>query len=492
MSYTIAGTVYPWDVSGILTTAKLTVISGYQNITSIILPNTVTEIANNAFYIPSPLTYYCPSLNSITMPGVTTIGQFAFYNYTSLTDVSMSNVITINTQAFNGCSNITVVNLSMPKLNATGTYSFHKCGKIQNITAPELTSIGAYGFLMCSGLITISMPKINAIGGRGFCGCKNLQLTSVSATTIGEFAFEECAITNIDLPNMITLQNNLFRSCANLQSVYMPKFAGGIPNAAFISCSKLINVPDASRATSVGEYAFYGCSKLPSIQLSLATSIGLGAFQSDASLSSVYMPKIITLSSTAFHGCSSLKNLHINSGVNITTDPSGVFGSSKLNDFFITTDNASILSAKLNALTTNTSNITASRIRMEYNPVSKSAAGDMVLTHSPAINATQYGELLTTFAGAEPTTGIHKTIYDNLNGIKTGLLLNAYNANSQLDAYYSDISFNLAPHYKNFNTYINTTSTFIPGATTQPDTTELIMTFTEGTFSKKLVYKLNK
>jgi hypothetical protein len=129
---------------------------------------------------------------------------------------------------------------------------------------------------------------------------------------------------------------------------------------------------------------------------------------------------------------------------------------------------------------------------MEYNPTSKSAAGDMVLTHSPAINATQYSELLTTFTGTEPTTGIHKTIYDNLNGIKTGLLLNAYNANSELDAYYSDVSFNLAPHYKNFNTYINTTSSFVPGATTQPDTTELIMTFANGTFSKKLVYKLNK
>jgi hypothetical protein len=272
----------------------------------------------------------------------------------------------------------------------------------------------------------------------------------------------------------------------------MPKFAGGIPNAAFIACPNLINVPDASRATSIGTQAFEGCSKLSSLQLPLATSIGTSAFLNATSLSSIYLPSIITLSNTAFNGCSSLKNLHINSGVNITTDPSGFFGSSKMNDFFITTDNATTLSNKLNSLTTNTTNLTASRIRMEYNPVSKSAAGDMVLTHSPAITPSQYSELLTTFTGTEPTTGIHKTIYDNLNGIKTGLLLNAYNDNSELDARYSDISFNLAPHYKNFNTYINTTSTFVPGATTQPDTTELIMTFTEGTFSKKLVYKLNK
>jgi hypothetical protein len=124
---------------------------------------------------------------------------------------------------------------------------------------------------------------------------------------------------------------------------------------------------------------------------------------------------------------------------------------------------------------------------MEYNPTSKFTAGDMVLTHTPIITTTQYSELLTQFTGTEPTTGIHKTIYDNLNSIN---LLHSYNSTQGTN--YSDISFNLAPHYKNFNTYMNTISTFVPGATIQPDTTELIITFVNGTFSKKLVYKLNK
>ena len=107
------------------------------------------------------------------------------------------------------------------------------------------------------------------------------------------------------------------------------------------------------------------------------------------------------------------------------------------------------------------------------------------------VDSVNVGDLLTSFTGLEPSTpGIHKTIYDNLNALKaTGLLLTSLNAHSELDAYYSSLSFDLAPHYKKFNTYINTVSA---GATTQPDTTELIMTFTNGTFSKRLVYKLKK
>ncbi len=291
-------------------------------------------------------------------------------------------------------------------------------------------------------------------------------------------------------------------------------FGGTIPNYTFADCSKLTTVPDTCRATGLEQMVFLNCTSLPSIQLPLVTIIKSNTFQgcklltsiqlpsvtaltnnvfSDAtSLSSVYMPKIINIGNSAFSGCSLLKNLHINSNISLSGDPSILFGSSKTNDFFITTDNYTALSTKLNALTTNTSNLTASRIRMEYNPTSKYAAGDMVLTHTPSISATQYGELLTLFSGSEPTSGLHKTIYDNLNSIKAGQLLDAYNNHSELDALYSNILFDLQPHYKNFNTYINTVGTFIPGVSAQPDTAELIMTFANGTFSKKLVYKLNK
>lgn len=450
MSYTIAGTVYPWDVSGTLTSAKIQTISNYANITSIILPNTVTEIANNAFYLTSSSGGLCSLLNSITMPGVTTIGTYSFFKNTALADISMSNVITVGDYAFSEGITITPTSIQLPLA----------------------TTIGKDAFAGCTKLTSIQLPLATYIGIRAFAGC---------------------TFTSIQLPLATTLDTDAFRVCTNLTSIQLP-LATTIGQGTFTGCTNLTSV-QLSSVITINSLAFDGCIKIASIQLPSVKTIKYRGFNSNTSLVSVYMPVITTLDKDAFEGCNVLKNIHINSGVGINDydrTPANFLGSSKMNDFFITTDNASVLSVKLNSITTTTSNLTASRIRMEYNPTSKSAAGDMVLTHSSAIDATQYGELLTTFTGTEPTTGIHKTIYDNLNGIKTGLLLNAYNANSELDANYSDISFNLAPHYKNFNTYINTTSTFIPGATTQPDTTELIMTFANGTFSKKLVYKLNK
>lgn len=469
MSYTIGTTTTDWTtVSGILSSANITVIPDYANITAIVLPSTVTEIAADTFTLGT--TRYCPLLTSITMPGVTKIGTNAFRTYTSLTGV---------------------------------------------LDAPELLTVGNDAFNGCNKLTSITMPKINTIGNSAFYGCSVLQLTDVFATSIGDSAFNSCsAITSITLRKMVSMPDRLFKDCAGLVSVSMPQFAGRLPDEAFNSCSKLTIVPDVSRATEIGVgafqecnelvsislpfattldiYAFAMCNKLVSISLPLATNIGVNAFFSCPTLQSVYMPKILTIGYGAFSEAFALKYLHINSGITITTDPSIFLGTAQMNDFHIITDNKLILSNKLNALLINTSNLNASRIYMEYDPTStttKSLAGDIVIMET--ITATQYGDLLTLFTGLEPSTpGIHKTIYDNLNALKaTGLLLTSLNAHSELDALYSNISFDLAPHYKKFNTYINTVSA---GATTQPNTTELIMTFTNGTFSKRLVYKLNK
>jgi hypothetical protein len=113
-----------------------------------------------------------------------------------------------------------------------------------------------------------------------------------------------------------------------------------------------------------------------------------------------------------------------------------------------------------------------------------------------SISGTDYETLMRTYTETSPGTGIpasgiHKTIYDNMNLIKNNQLLTAYNNFSELDANYSSITVDLAPHYWKFISAISSTG-FAPGVSVQPDTTEFVMTFTSGAFSKKLVYKLNK
>jgi hypothetical protein len=160
MSYTIGGTPYSWNVSGILTPANVIAIPNYANITNIVLPVSVIEIADYTFYSSTTSMAVCPLLVSITMPGVITIGKSAF--------------------ARNG---------GMPS------------GSLVSVNAPEVTTISDSAFLMCSKLTTIIMPKVITIGIGAFTSCSKLVISEINATIIQNSAFSSCsALINVNLP----------------------------------------------------------------------------------------------------------------------------------------------------------------------------------------------------------------------------------------------------------------------------------------------------
>jgi hypothetical protein len=96
------------------------------NLTSVNLPNSLTDLRSYTFYsctalksitIPEGVTriyshvfYNCTSLTSVTIPdGVTQISSCAFYNCTSLTSVTLpASVTTINMDAFGNCPSLTI------------------------------------------------------------------------------------------------------------------------------------------------------------------------------------------------------------------------------------------------------------------------------------------------------------------------------------------------------------------------------------------------
>ncbi len=135
--------------------------------------------------------------------GVTSIGQFAFYECYDLYDVSLPNTLTtISDYAFCKCRNLPGINLPA-SLQTIGVEGFWGNWSMTSITIPDsVTSLGGYAFSNCFGLERVILPDtLTHIEVCTFWGCESL--------------------VNIMLPSHLTsIGAEAFYNCYNLQTVY--------------------------------------------------------------------------------------------------------------------------------------------------------------------------------------------------------------------------------------------------------------------------------
>ncbi|MBR1792625.1 MAG: leucine-rich repeat domain-containing protein [Bacteroidales bacterium] len=163
---------------------------GCSELSSVIIPSTISIIEERAFYNNNNLT-------SISIPlSVATIGDFVFGGCRSLTTVDIPNTIQkIGEGVFYGCYSLK--NISVPStIVSLPNYLFYDCNKLLHITLPEsLTQIGQYAFGGCGSLERIVLPEtLNAIGEGAFYACSSLDSIFIpeSTTNIGDYAFLDC------------------------------------------------------------------------------------------------------------------------------------------------------------------------------------------------------------------------------------------------------------------------------------------------------------
>ena len=153
--------------SGITSWAAGGVAGGKPFLVNIIMPNSLTEIGDDAFWLD-----VFPNLKSVIAANVEYIGGFAFYNCTSLTNISFPSVTIIGGYAFTNCPLLTV---NFSKLTTINQGAFTDCGYLVNIDLPMVTSLGSYSFTGCSSLVSISLPALLSIGDGVFQSCSNLE-----------------------------------------------------------------------------------------------------------------------------------------------------------------------------------------------------------------------------------------------------------------------------------------------------------------------------
>ena len=283
-----------------------------DSITTVIIDNGVTSIGNFAFWDLSNLT-------NISIPNsVTTIGEYAFLDCELLDNVIVpDSVDSIGAHAFRFCLGLKSIVLP-DSITTLESGLFFYCRSMTSIIIPEsVTSIGDSVFDNTK-LSSISIPKnVTSIGSGAFSDCSSLTNVSIpeSVDSVGKSAFYGCtSLTSITIPNGITsIEDRTFYNCTSLSSILIPESVTNIGAYAFYNCSSLTSITIPKNVSSVGGSAFYGCSSLTSINIpDSITSIAFGAFSNCSSLTSITIPDSVTsIGSEAFHNCSSLTSITI-------------------------------------------------------------------------------------------------------------------------------------------------------------------------------------
>lgn len=313
---TVSNGVETFSVTGIGEEA----FKSATSLESVILPEGLTTIGNNAFYQSSIKTVSLPSTLS-------NMGSYAFYNCQNLTDIVLPDALKdVKEYSFSRCTSLKTMIFGGQTISIE-RYAFSETA-IESILFPNtMRVIGEYAFDGCGSLKTLSINNARvSIEGRAFGNCINLKDVDLgnAIESLGTTdwyvsydhqyggAFYNCSsLVRINIPTSLTsIGDNSFDGCKSLREVTLPETIVSIGNGAFYGC--VINeITLPSSLTSIGDGAFYSCP-LTSIKFpSTLEVIGSQAFDQTA-LKEVTIPvSVKEINSYAFRNCKSLTKVKI-------------------------------------------------------------------------------------------------------------------------------------------------------------------------------------
>ena len=221
-------------------------------------------------------------------------------------------------------------------VGAIGASAFKSCAGLVEVLLPEtLTTIGNYAFEECASLKSVKPmfpASVVSLGARAFYSCSSLtgavslvgaSLSLAQDTNYGTFQYTKINSIVITAP-LVSTPRGMCANCSALEFAELPDTVTSLGENTFANSTALKRVRLSNNLTSIGMSAFWACSALQEVKPFLpATVKGIGG--------------------TAFYNCTSLTNdLYLVStnavgfGKNNNQGSSGMFGGTKIGKLVIT------------------------------------------------------------------------------------------------------------------------------------------------------------
>jgi len=303
-------------------------------LTSVIIPDCVTEIGNSAFFSCYRLVEIINHSSLSLSPGSSDYGSVAYYALEVHTGESrIDNVNGYLFYTLDGTNYLvgyvgSDTELILPESYKGESYVINKYafrGKddiTSVIISGSVTSIGERAFQNCGNLKSAVIGgSVTSIDNMAFDSCYNLTSIIINApvTSIDSYVFQNCSkLTEISLPSSLTtIGTGAFSGCPEACfTVYKNgKYLGNNENPYLV----LVDVTDQKLESYeihqdtkiICGYAFYNCESLTEIVIpDSVVFIGENAFEYCKMLSSVTIGESVAyIAGSAFHYCDNLTSV---------------------------------------------------------------------------------------------------------------------------------------------------------------------------------------
>lgn len=258
-----------------------------EHLLGIVLPNTVTDIEDYAFFsfilsyvsapglkvigeagLSTPLVY----LNAPNIERIEDLGL----NYSNLTELDLPKLTYAGYASFS--ENKYLAKAKMPSLNIVPDSAFNSCYRLEEVELDSAVELEDCAFERCWFLKDVYAPDVETMGDMGFTYCDNLR--------------------EISLPNLIRMDGIYnFKWCSTLTKIDLPKLQN-IPEQTFMYCYMLsdMNMP---KVEQIGYQAFYDTYSLGNIQFDSLKVLGDEVFV-NSSISALSAPELETIGNKVF------------------------------------------------------------------------------------------------------------------------------------------------------------------------------------------------